>query len=401
MSTGYSMPAADPATTARMGEADLRITAVETFRISDRFLLVKVSSDAGIAGWGEPILESRAETVEAAVRELADLLIGEPVQIGRLWQRMHKSGFYRGGPILGSAVAGLDQALWDVLGKALGVPVHVLLGGPVRDVLPLYAPANGADDAALVDRAQELVDAGYRMVKTAPEGPRDFLETPARLHATMRRWERLAEAIGPDRTFAIDFHGRVSAADSRVLLAELEPLRPAFVEEPLPPEFQGELRALTAATTVPIATGERLYDRWEAAGVIDSGVRVLQPDLSHCFGISEAMRIAAVASLRNIALAPHCATGPVAFAACAQLGFAVQEVMVQECHLELHDPGAGTLARFVDPASFTVRDGALVRPSAPGLGITVDEDAVRAAAADPQRHRSPVWQRTDGSYAEW
>nr|WP_245709017.1 enolase C-terminal domain-like protein [Ruania alba] len=238
-------------------------------------------------------------------------------------------------------------------------------------------------------------------MKTAPEGPRDFLETPHRLHTTMRRWERLAAAIGPERTFAIDFHGRVSAAEARVLLAELEPLRPAFVEEPLPPEFQGELGALTAGTTVPIATGERLYDRWEVGSVIDSGVRVLQPDLSHCFGISEAMRIAAVASLRHVALAPHCATGPVAFAACAQLGFAVQEVMVQECHLELHDRSADTLARFVDPASFTVRDGALVRSSAPGLGIAVDEDAVRAAAAEPQRHRSPVWQRTDGSYAEW
>ncbi|QOR71800.1 galactonate dehydratase [Ruania alkalisoli] len=378
-----------------------RIVDVETFVVSSRCAFVKVSTDDGLVGWGEPVLEARADTVVAAVAQLRDLLIGAPVEIERLWQRMYKSGFYRGGPILGSAVAGIDQALWDLTGKALGVPVHELLGGPVRDVLPLYAPCHGSDISALRDRATELTEAGYRMVKTAPDGPREFAETSERIRHTMDRITAVHESVGPDRLLAVDFHGRLSLPGSRGLLAELEGLQLAFVEEPVAPQYQHRLGALCAATTVPIATGERLYDRWEVAQRIESGIAVLQPDLSHCFGISEAMRIATLASIHDVALAPHCATGPLAFAACVQVGFAVPEVMVQECPLELHEPGRNPLLRFVDHSAFDVHEGTLRRPLAPGLGVEVDEAAVRAAAAAPEHTPLPIWQRRDGSYGEW
>ncbi len=391
MSTTHSVPAADPATAA--GEADLRITAVETFRISDRFLLVKVSTDAGIAGWGEPILESRAETVEAAVRELADLLIGEPMQIGRLWQRMHKSGFYRGGPILGSAVAGLDQALWDVLGKALRVPVHVLLGGPVRDVLPLYAPANGADDDALVDRVQKLCDAGYRTVKTAPEGPREFLETPTRLHATMRRWERLAEAIGPDRTFAIDFHGRATPALSRALIKELEPTRPAFIEEPCLPENVDAMAEIKASTTVPIATGERLFTRWGFRDAIERRIAdIYQPDVCHAGGISELVKIATMADCHFTQIAPHNPLGPIALAASLQVDCACGNLFAQEL---IGDLGADLLT-----TPFEMIDGMIPAPSGPGLGIEINLEALEAARGDGG-WRTPALSYEDGSVAAW
>jgi len=381
----------------------MKVTSVETFRVSQRLMFCKVSTDEGVAGWGEPILESRAGAVEAAVHELATLLVGEdPGPVERHWQRLVKGGFYRGGPVLGSAVAGLDQALWDIKGKVLGVPVHELLGGPTRDRLRLYAPANGHTDAELADRAKALIEAGYTAVKTAPEKTLDFVDSRRTVHGLVDRWTRLRDAVGDDAGFAIDFHGRVSAPMSRILLPLLEPLMPLFVEEPLPPEHQDELHRITSATTVPIATGERLYDRWEADRVLSSGIAVLQPDVSHAFGISEVMRIAALAGLRHVHLAPHCATGPLALASCAQIGFAVQNVLIQESHLALHTPGTHPMMRFVaSPDSFAFADGHLLRPTRPGLGVEIDEEAVRAAAADPKYDVSPVWSHPDGGYAEW
>lgn len=381
----------------------MKITQVETFRVSQRFMLCKISTDEGIVGWGEPILESRADSVEAAVRELAELLVGaDPMPIERHRQRLVKGGFYRGGPVLGSAVAGLDQALWDIKGKTLSAPVHELLGGPTRDRVRIYAPANGPTVPTLLDKAAELVAAGYTAMKTAPEETLGFIDTPAAVHALVDRWTALREAIGAGVDFAIDFHGRVSGPMSRILLRLLEPLQPMFVEEPLPPEHQSQLGRIADLTSIPIATGERLYDRWEYDPVLRSGIAVAQPDLSHAGGISEAFRIAALAELHHVHLAPHCATGPVALAACLQLDHAVPNVLVQESHLAVHHPRNHPLMRFVaDSAVFTFTEGAILRPTGPGLGIDIDEDALRAAAANPETTRSPVRTYPDGSYAEW
>ncbi|WP_163541157.1 galactonate dehydratase [Occultella kanbiaonis] len=380
---------------------DPRIVSVETFVLSTRLALVRIETDDGLVGWGEPVLEGRAHSVARTVQELTPQLVGEPAHVERLWQRMVKEGFYRGGPSLGSAVAGVDQALWDLLGKRTGLPVHELLGGPVRDTLTIYAPCHGDTPEELRERAAELVDAGYRLVKTAPGGPRERFENPAGIATEVARMEALRDVLGDERSFAIDFHGRLSAPSAKRLLAALEHTAPTFVEEPVAPQYQHELGRLTGSTTIPIATGERLYDRWQVAPVLGLGISLLQPDVSHCFGISEAMRIAAVASVHDVAIAPHCATGPLALASCVQVGFASHDVVFQECQLSVHDRGVNPFLSIVDADSFRYADGALLRPTRPGLGVEVDEERVRAWAANPDDVPLVRWQQRDGNHAEW
>lgn len=377
------------------------IISIETFVLSTRLCLVRVQADDGLVGWGEPVLEGRAHSVARTVEELSGQLVGEPAVVERLWHRMVKEGFYRGGPSLGSAVAGLDQALWDLAGKRAGLPVHELLGGPVRDTLTVYAPLHGDAPEQLSERATQLVEAGYRLMKTAPLGPRARFEEPAGIATEVARMEAVRAAIGDDRGFAIDFHGRLAAPSAKRLLAALEHTAPTFVEEPVAPQYQHDLARLTGTTTIPIATGERLFDRWQVAPVLSLGVSLLQPDVSHCFGISEAMRIAAVASLHDIALAPHCATGPLALASCVQVGFACHDVVFQECQLGVHAPGVHPFLQLVDAESFVYADGALQRPTRPGLGVEVDEERVRAWAKDPEDVPLVRWQQRDGSHAEW
>lgn len=380
----------------------MRIERIETFQVAPRWLLVRLETDDGHVGWGEASLEGHAEAVQGAIDGYTDLLIGQDAaRIEHLWHLMTRTGFYRGGPVFGSAVSGIDHALWDIKGKALGVPVHELLGGPVRDSLSVYAPCHGDSPERLRDRAAELVDAGYRLMKISPSGPRERFDNPADTAHEAANAAAVREAIGDDRGFAVDFHGRLSLPSARRLLRELEPLAPTFVEEPVTPELQHELGTLTASTTVPIATGERLYDRWQVAPVTRLGISLLQPDLSHCHGISEATRIAAVASLHDIALAPHCATGPVAFAACVQFGFATHEVAFTECQLGLHEPERHPYLQVVDASAFDLRDGELQRPTGHGLGIEIDEERVRAMAAEPEKVPLERWRRRDGSHAEW
>jgi galactonate dehydratase len=377
------------------------IVGVEVFVLSTRLALVRIETDDGLVGWGEPVLEGRAHSVARTVEELSQQLLGEPAHVERLWQRMVKEGFYRGGASLGSAVAGIDQALWDLLGKRAGLPVHELLGGPVRDTLALYAPCHGDTPDELRDQASALVEAGYRLMKASPLGPRARLENPGTIATEVGRMEAIRDVLGDDRSFAIDFHGRLSASSAKRLLAALEHTAPTFVEEPVAPQHQHDLSRLTAATTIPIATGERLFDRWQVAPVLETGISLLQPDVSHCFGISEAMRIAAVASLHDIAIAPHCATGPLALASCVQVGFACHDVVFQESQLSLHDRASNPFNSIVDAESFIYSDGALLRPTRPGLGVEVDEERVRAWAATPEDVPLVRWQQRDGSHAEW
>ncbi|RCK68349.1 galactonate dehydratase [Desertihabitans brevis] len=380
----------------------MRITSVEAFRISARLCLVRIGTDGPHTGWGEATLESRTGAVAAAVDELAELLVGhDPRRIEWHHQRLRKGGFYRGGPVLGSAVAGLDQALWDLKGKALGAPVHELLGGPARDRVRVYTSASGSTTDGMVERARELVAAGYTAVKTAPELVLGYLDVPSVLDQLVEHWAALRAAIGRDVDLALDLHGRFSPAASRRLLARLEGIDPLFVEEPLPPELQRDLGPLCASTSVPIATGERLYDRWEVSDVVGSGIAVLQPDLSHAHGISEVVRIAALADLHGVRLAPHCATGPLALAACLQVDLAVDNVLVQECPMEVHRPGEHPWSRLLVGWPFVFADGYLLPPTGPGLGVEVDEDEVRRCALSPAGGNSPVWAQPDGSYAEW
>ena len=381
----------------------MKITRLETILVPPRWLFLKIETDDGVTGWGEPVVEGKAHTVAAAVDELADLLVGaDASRIEDLWQVMTRGGFYRGGPILSSAISGIDQALWDIKGKSLGVPVHDLLGGPVRDRVRMYGWIAGDDPAHAAEGASERIANGYTAVKMNAGGRMRALESMSEVQGVVDRVAAVREVIGPDRDVAIDFHGRVAPALARVLCRELEPLQPMFVEEPVVPELSGELARICASTTIPIATGERLYSRWDFRDVLAAGIAVAQPDLSHAGGISESRRIAAQAETHGVALAPHCPLGPIALAACLQVDLASPNALIQETSLGIHyNVGADTLDYLVDASVFRLVDGHVERLTAPGLGIEVDEAAVRAAAEKGHRWRSPVWRHRDGSFAEW
>ncbi|MGH3734279.1 MAG: galactonate dehydratase [Micromonosporaceae bacterium] len=381
----------------------MKITGYELFRVAPRWLFLRIDTDEGISGWGEPIVEGRAETVAAAVTELFEQVDGaDPLRIEHHWQVLAKSGFYRGGPVLMSALAGIDQALWDIAGKARGVPVHELLGGPVRDKARIYGWLRGDSDAELVDSAHAQVSTGLTAVKMNPWVRLAPLSPPATVDAIVARVAAVREAVGDRVDLALDFHGRFTTADSVRVLRELEPLRPMFVEEPVLPEHGGNLARVVASTSIPIATGERLYSRWDFDPVLRSGIAVAQPDLSHAGGISECRRIAAAAETHDVVIAPHCPLGPIAFAACLQLDPAIPNFLIQEQSLGLgYHPDMEKLGYLADDSVFEAADGYIARLTGPGLGIEIDEEAVRAAAAHPPRWRNPVWHHPDGSLAHW
>lgn len=381
----------------------MKIIGFETFLVPPRWLFLRVDTDEGVSGWGEPVVEGRAHTVAALVAELFDYLIGtDPLRVEEHWQVLTKGGFYRGGPVLSSAVAGIDQALWDIKGRAAGLPVHELLGGPVRDRVRVYTWARGASVEELCEDAQSKVAAGFDAVKCTIGDQFRHLESAAAIRAVVARIERLREAVGDAVDIMIDLHGRLSIPMARRILPLLEPAMPFFVEEPVLPEFSRDLRAVTAGTTIPVATGERLYSRWDFRDVLPTGIAVIQPDVSHAGGISEVRRIAAMAETYDVSLAPHCPLGPIALAASIQIGFASPNFLIQEQSLGIgYHADQSLYDQFVDPAAFRFHAGYLDRPTGPGLGIEVDVDAVRHAAQTGHRWRPPIWRHPDGGLAEW
>ncbi|HUN31409.1 MAG TPA: galactonate dehydratase [Trebonia sp.] len=381
----------------------MKITRVETFLVPPRWLFCRIETDDGITGWGEPVVEGRAEVVRAAVDVLSEYLVGQdPLRINDHWQVLTKAGFYRDGPVLSSAVAGIDQALWDIAGKAYDAPVYALLGGPVRDLVRVYAWVGGDEPAQLADEIAAQVDAGFTAVKMNACGRISPIATAAEVEAVVTRAAVAREALGPDRDVAIDCHGRFTPATARRVLPELGPFCPLFIEEPVLPEHNQALASLIGASPVPLAIGERIYGRAGFLPVLQAGIAVVQPDLSHAGGISEVTRIASLAETFGALLAPHCPLGPVALAASLQVGFATPNLLIQEQSLGIHyNKDADLLSYVMDTEPFRFVDGHAVRGALPGLGVTVDEDAVRAADREAHRWRNPVWRHYDGSLAEW
>lgn len=380
----------------------MKIVDLETFVLSNRRVLVKISTDEGASGWGEPVLENWAVPTAAAVDRMREYLIGQdPLQITRLWQVIARGGFYRGGAVLHSAVAGVDQALWDIKGRWYGAPVHELLGGAVRDRVRMYAHGGGEFRTGDPERVRALVEAGFTMIKVAPDGRHDFIDTPAAVAAFVDDMTELREIVGNEIDLAVDAHGRFSTPNSIRVLPLLEPLMLAFVEEPLRPEHTARIGDVVRSTSIPIATGERLYSRTEYRAAFEAGIAIAQPDLSHAGGITECFRIATQAEIYDAQIAPHCPLGPVALAACLQLDFAVPNFLAQEQSVDLHE-GGDDRAILKNPEVLTIVDGCIERLTGPGLGIEVDEDAVRdRVATGLLAPGSPVWINRDGSFAEW
>ena len=381
----------------------MRISRIETFLVPPRWLFVRVETDTGIVGWGEPVVEGRSETVRTAVEQLSELLLGEdPLRIEDHWQVMTKGSFYRGGPILSSAVSGLDQALWDIAGKVLGVPVHQLLGGHVRDRIRMYGWVGGDEPAEVADAISAQLAVGLTAVKMNASGRMSPIASVAEIDGVVQRVAAARAVLGEHRDVAVDFHGRFTLADSKRIAPLLEPLHPFFLEEPVVPENSHLLGRLTSATSIPVATGERLYSRQEFLPVFQAGIAIAQPDLSHAGGITEVHKIASLAEIFDVQLAPHCPLGPIALAACLQVGFATPNFLIQEQSIGIHyNRGAEVLDYLVDKTPLAFVDGCIERLTGPGLGIEVDENAVRAADRRGHAWRSPVWRHADGSFAEW
>ncbi len=359
----------------------MKITKVETQIVKPRWVFLKLHTDEGLVGIGEPTLENRAYTIVQAVAELEPYLLGkDPTRVVHHWQAMYKHAFYRGGPVLTSALSGVEHALWDLAGKAAGLPIYQLLGGPVRDRIRVYAHCRGESVAELAEHGRMLVARGFHALKTGIRGgrPARLIETPGFVERVEERIATLRATVGPDVDIAIDFHGAISPQTAGLLIKALEPYQPMFYEEVVQCQNVDAMADLARKTHIPFATGERLFTKWAFRELLEKGAAsILQPDLSHAGGIFEGRLIAGMAEAHYAAIAPHCPLGPVSLAACLQLDAATPNFIAQE-HVHL---GEGYLRE-----PFVVRDGYIDLPAKPGLGIELDEEALVKQAGEPRRH---------------
>jgi galactonate dehydratase len=379
----------------------MKIDRIETFCVAPRWLFVRVEADGGAVGWGEASLEGHAEAVAGVFESLKDRFLGyDPFRIEDIWQIAYRGGFYRGGPVLMSALAGLEQALWDLKGRALGLPVWEMLGGKVRERIRAYAWIGGDSFEDIAGAAQGRRAQGFTAVKMNATQQLDWIGTPKQFDAVIARVEA---AQGEEMEVGLDFHGRVHKPMAKQLARALEPLGLLFIEEPLLAENREGLAQIAGLVSTPIALGERLYSRWDFKPFLEAGtVDIIQPDLSHAGGIFECRKIAAMAEAYDVAVAPHCPLGPLALAACLQLSACTPNAVLQEMSLGIHyNVGADLYTYLADEAPLTPDKGYLPVPEGPGLGIDIDEAAVREAARKGHRWRNDLWRQKDGSFAEW
>ncbi len=382
----------------------MKITDLELFVVPPRWLFLKIETDEGIVGWGEPIVEGRARAVKAAVEELKDYLIGkDPLTIEDHWQAMYRGGFYRGGPVLMSAIAGIDQALWDIKGKFHQAPIYQLMGGACRNKIKVYSWIGGDRPSDVGQAALRAQTEGFTAIKMNATEELQYIDTYAKIDQVLERVAAVRSAVGPHMGIGIDFHGRVHKPMAKLLAKELETFRPMFLEEPVLPENNEALRDIAAATHIPIATGERMFSRWDFKGLLADGyVDIIQPDLSHAGGITECKKIASMAEAYDVALAPHCPLGPIALAACLQVDATCHNAIIQEQSLGIHyNQGNDLLDYIVDPSVFRYVDGFVAIPNGPGLGIEINEEHVRKLAQVGHDWKNPIWRHQDGSVAEW
>lgn len=384
----------------------MKITDLKMIHIKPRWMFLKIITDEGICGWGEPVLEGRSKTVEQAVNEFRSLLIGEdPLRIEHLWQRMYRGTFYRGGAILMSAISGIEMALWDIKGKYYHMPIYEMLGGLCRDRVRMYGhlkPTGHPGDFSVADMLKitdSRLKEGFTVMKYSIIPPIRPIDTMEMVDKVVERFAAVRERVGKSVDVAIDFHGRVSPAMSVRLLKELEPYYPLFVEEPVLPENVDALVKVAGSTSIPIAAGERLFSKWGYRELIEKqAVAVVQPDLCHCGGIFEARKIASMAELYYMQIAPHNPLGPISLAACLQLDACIPNFLAQE-HPGMpdgRDLGVGILKK-----SFEVeKDGCISIPDGPGLGIEVDEERLKELEFEGDWD-TPRLLFSDGSVADW
>ncbi len=386
----------------------MKITRIKTVVVNARmrnWVFVKTETDEGIVGWGEASLEWKTRAVAACIDDLAPFVVGQdPRRIEHIYQMLYRQPFFRGGIVAMSAISGIEQSLWDISGKALGVPVYQLLGGAVRDRVRMYDHIGGgttegvyltSDPEVFAELGQQSVQAGYSAIKALLVPCSAPLETRAQLLAVERAMSRLREAVGDAVDIMVDFHGRTTPAQAIRYADCLAPYAPLFIEEPALSENVEGLVRVSQATHVPVAAGERLVSRFGFRELCErQAVAVVQPDICHCGGLFEARKIAAMAETHYQAVAPHNPLGPIATAVGVHLGLTVPNFLI----LEAMRADVPWREDVVDQP-VVVQDGFAEPPARPGIGIEVNE---REAAKHPfQQEEIERYFHDDGSVADW
>ncbi|MEO8414153.1 MAG: galactonate dehydratase [Ginsengibacter sp.] len=382
----------------------MKITNYQLFLVPPRWLFLKIETDEGLTGWGEPVVEGKAATVKAAVDELMENLVGkDPMDIEDHWNAMYRGGFYRGGPVLMSAISGIDQALWDIKGKFFNAPIYQLMGGKAREKMKVYSWIGGDRPSDIGNAAKQAKADGFLAVKMNATDEMQYIDSYEKIERVLQRVAALREAVGMSLEVGIDFHGRLHKPMAKVLARELEQYHPMFIEEPVLPENNEALKEIAQLTSIPIATGERMFSRWHFKDLLAGGyVDIIQPDVSHAGGITECKKIISMAEAYDVAAAPHCPLGPIALAACLQVDATCHNAFIQEQSLGIHYNKGNDLLDYLSDASvFDYEDGYVNIPTGPGLGITINEEHVIEMAKQGHVWRNPLWRHEDGSVAEW
>lgn len=382
----------------------MKITKVNTYHVRPRWGFVEIETDAGITGWGEAVLEGHCDAVLACVNEMSTYLVGaDPSRIEDLSATLYRAGFYRGGGVLMSAIAGIDQALWDIKGKFFGAPAYELMGGKVRDNIKVYSWIGGDRPSDTGAMAKERMDAGFTAIKMNATEELQMIDTYDKVDAVLERVAAIREACGKYFGIAIDFHGRVHKPMAKVLAKKLEEFDPMFIEEPVLCENMECFKEIAAACNIPIATGERLFTKYDFKRLLQAGgVDIIQPDLSHAGGITEVKKIASMAEAYDVAVAPHCPLGPIALSACLTLDATCYNAVIQEQSIGIHyNVGKSVLDYALNKEDFEFVDGRVQMPRIPGLGVEVNKELVLEENKNPHQWKNPVWRHADGSVAEW
>jgi galactonate dehydratase len=374
-------------------ENSVKIVEIETFPVQPRWLFLKISTDEGLSGWGE-CLGDKAHVVAQAVHSFAHHIQGEdPGRIVHLWQSMFRGAFWRGGPTLMAAISGIEIALWDILGRRLGVPVYQLLGGAVRERVRVYTRPVGTTADELAQSAAEIASRGFTALKFCPFDRLQIVDHYRLVDEAAEKVAAVRRAVGNGIDILLDFHGRASPTMAMWMEEAMRTSHPMFIEEPVLPENVDALAAFTLKSRTPVATGERLFGKWAFREVLEKGAAaVLQPDPCICGGIFETRQIGTLAECHYAALAPHNPYGPINLAAALQVDACTPNFLLQEyIHL-----GEGYLKK-----PFVVQNGHIELPTSAGLGIEVDEEYVRSLPLSPLKDVG-IWRHeSDGSVADW
>ena len=382
----------------------MKITEVNTYLVRPRWGFVEIVTDDGYSGWGEAVLEGHASTVLECVREMRDYLLGaDPTRIEDIFNVLYRAGFYRGGGVLMSAIAGIDQALWDIKGKYFNAPVYELMGGKCRDRMRVYSWIGGDRPQDVGSAAKERQNAGFSAIKMNATEELQMIDSYEKVDAVLERVAAIRESCGKYFGIAVDFHGRVHKPMAKILAKKLEEYDLMFIEEPVLCEHMEDFKEIAAACNIPIATGERLFTKYDFKRLLTAGgVDIIQPDLSHAGGITECKKIASMAEAYDVALAPHCPLGPIALASCLNVDATSYNAVIQEQSNGIHyNVGKSVLDYVTNQEDFVFTDGYVQLPKRPGLGVEVNKELVLEENKTPHNWKNPVWRHKDGSVAEW